>query len=52
MAAKEAAQSLKVLDELMKKLTVSKDAAAIKGASNDIASFINGDILDFDVPIK
>lgn len=52
MAAKETAQSIKVLDELLKKLTISKDAADIKSASHDLASFINGDILDFDVPIK
>ena len=52
MSAKETAQSLKVLGELMSKLTVSKDASAIKGASVDLASFINGDILDFDVPVK
>lgn len=52
MAAKETAQSIKVLDDLMQKLTVSKEADAVKGASNDLASFINGDIVDFDVPIK
>ncbi|KAJ4424038.1 translational elongation factor EF-1 alpha [Gnomoniopsis sp. IMI 355080] len=52
MAAKETAQSIKVLDELMSKLTVSKEADAIKGASNDLASFINGDIVSLDVPIK
>lgn len=52
MAAKETAQSIKVLDELMSKLTLSKEADAIKGASNDLASFINGDIVSLDVPIK
>lgn len=52
MAAKETAQSIKVLDELMSKLTISKEADAIKGASNDLASFINGDIVSLDVPIK
>lgn len=52
MSAKETAQSIKVLDELMQKLTVSKEADAIKGASHDLATFINGDIVDFDVPVK
>lgn len=52
MAAKETAQSIKVLDDLMQKLSVSKEADAVKGASNDLSSFINGDIVDFDVPIK
>lgn len=52
MSAKETAQSIKVLEELMQKLTVSKETAAIKGASNDLATFINGDIVDFDVPVK
>lgn len=52
MAPKENAQSIKVLDDLMQKLTISKEADAIKSASADLASFINGDILDFDVPIK
>lgn len=52
MSSKETAQSIKVLDELMQKLTVSKEADAIKGASNDLAIFINGDIVDFEVPVK
>lgn len=52
MSAKETAQSIKVLDDLLKKLTISKDAADIKGASISLASFINGDILDFEVPTK
>lgn len=52
MSAKENAQSIKVLDELMQKLTVSKEADAIKGASHDLASFINGSIVDLDVPVK
>lgn len=52
MSAKENAQSIKVLDELMQKLTVSKEADGIKSASHDLASFINGQIVDLDVPIK
>jgi elongation factor 3 len=50
--AAENAQSVKVLDELFQKLTVSKEADAIKQASVDIASFINGRIQDLDVPTK
>ncbi|KAG8161084.1 hypothetical protein KVR01_009348 [Diaporthe batatas] len=52
MASKENAQSIKVLDELMSKLNISKDAAEIKGSALELASFINGPIQDFDVPIK
>lgn len=52
MSAKENAQSLKVLDELMSKLTVSKDAAETKEATTALASFINGRIEDQDAPEK
>ncbi|KAI9163813.1 Elongation factor 3B [Paramyrothecium foliicola] len=48
----ENAQSVKVLDELFQKLTVSKDAADIKETSNALAGFINGRIEDQDVPTK
>lgn len=48
----ENAQSVKVLDELMQKLTISKDAAAIKEASGSLASFMNGRIEDQAVPTK
>ncbi|KAI0399721.1 ABC transporter [Xylaria palmicola] len=48
----ENAQSAKVLDELMKQLTISKDAAATKDASAALASFINGSIEDQEAPIK
>lgn len=51
-AASENAQSVKVLDELMKKLTISKDAADVKEASAALASFINGRIEDKDTPIR
>ncbi|KAK8010290.1 elongation factor 3 [Apiospora arundinis] len=50
MSAKENTQSLKVLDDLMSKLTISKDAAATKEATNALASFINGRIEDQDAP--
>ncbi|KAM7207187.1 elongation factor 3 [Naviculisporaceae sp. PSN 640] len=52
MPASENAQSLKVLDELMQKLTISKEADAIKEASANLASFINGRIEDLDTPTK
>ncbi|KAJ4405929.1 translational elongation factor EF-1 alpha [Neurospora sp. IMI 360204] len=52
MSAKENAQSLKVLDELMQKLTIAKEADAVKEASQAVASFINGRIEDLDTPVK
>lgn len=48
----ENAQSVKVLDELFQKLTVSKDASDVKQASSEIASFINGRIEDQEVPTQ
>ncbi|KAI0967150.1 ABC transporter [Xylaria arbuscula] len=48
----ENAQSAKVLDDLMAKLTISKDAAATKDASAALASFINGPIEDQEAPTK
>ncbi|KAJ8128623.1 hypothetical protein O1611_g5010 [Lasiodiplodia mahajangana] len=48
----ENAKSIKVLDDLMAKLTISKDAAAIKDASAALASFINGQIEDQEAPTK
>lgn len=50
--AAENAKSVKVLDELMQKLSVSKDADAIKEASAALASFANGPIEDLDAPTK
>lgn len=52
MAPSENAQSLKVLDELMQKLTISKEPAAIKDASAALASFINGRIEDAAAPTR
>ncbi|KAK2071060.1 hypothetical protein P8C59_005513 [Phyllachora maydis] len=48
----ENAQSLKVLDELMQKLSITKDAAATKETTKELASFINGRIQDLDTPAK
>ncbi|KAK3389540.1 armadillo-type protein [Podospora didyma] len=48
----ENAKSVKVLDELMQKLTISKEASAIKDASAALATFINGAIEDLDTPTR
>ncbi|KAI0905477.1 elongation factor 3 [Ustulina deusta] len=48
----ENAKSAKVLEDLMAKLTVSKDAAATKDAAAALASFINGAIEDQATPTK
>ncbi|KAI0193859.1 ABC transporter [Astrocystis sublimbata] len=48
----ENAQSVKVLDDLMNKLTISKDAAATKDASAALATFINGAIEDQEAPTR
>ncbi|KAJ4300574.1 translational elongation factor EF-1 alpha [Collariella sp. IMI 366227] len=50
--AAENAKSVKVLEELMQKLTISKEADAIKESAAAIASFINGRIEDLDTPTK
>ncbi|SPJ85521.1 probable translation elongation factor eEF-3 [Fusarium torulosum] len=43
-------QSIKVLDELFQKLTVSKESSDIKESASELASFINGRIGDQVVP--
>lgn len=43
-------QSIKVLEELMKKLNVSKSEDEINASSQEIAIFINGDIEEEDAP--
>ena len=50
--AAENAKSVKVLDELMQKLTISKEADAVKESAAAIASFINGRISDLDTPTR
>ncbi|KAK4554019.1 translational elongation factor EF-1 alpha [Recurvomyces mirabilis] len=45
-------QSTKVLEELMKKLSVSKPGDDAKGTSQEIAIFINGDIEEHEAPTK
>lgn len=49
---KENAASIKVLDELMAKLNISKDQADINAATGSLATFINGDIETKDAPTK
>jgi elongation factor 3 len=49
---KENAQSIKVLDELMAKLSVSKSQDEVNAASTNIAIFINGAIAEQDAPTK
>ncbi|KAM0245165.1 hypothetical protein ACHAQJ_010628 [Trichoderma viride] len=48
----EGAESIKVLDELFQKLTVSKEASDIKQSAGELAGFINGRIDDQAVPEK
>ena len=50
--ASENKKSEKVLEQLMSKLTVSKTGDEAKGASQEIATFINGDIEEKDAPTK
>lgn len=45
-------QSIKVLDELLSKLTISKEQDQINQFSQEIATFINGDIEEKDAPTK
>lgn len=48
----ENSKSVKVLEELLSKLTVSKSQDEINASSNDLASFINGDIEEQMAPTK
>jgi elongation factor 3 len=52
MSSKENKGSVKVLDELMAKLAISKEADQVKDASHNLAVFINGDIETKDAPTK
>lgn len=44
--------SVKVLEELLSKLSVSKTADEAVGTTQEIAMFINGGIEDHDAPTK
>lgn len=48
----ENAGSVKVLEELLQKLTVSKAQEDILSTSHDLATFINGDIEEGDAPTQ
>ncbi|CZT48827.1 probable translation elongation factor eEF-3 [Rhynchosporium secalis] len=52
MASKENKESLKVLDELMAKLTISKAQEDINAATHNLAIFINSPIEENDAPTK
>ena len=45
-------KSVKVLDELLTKLTISKTADETSAAAGNIATFINGEIEEHDAPTK
>lgn len=45
-------KSLKALEELLSKLTISKSQDEINAASLDIATLVNGDITEADAPVK
>ena len=45
-------KSVKVLDELLQKLTVSKTAEETRYAAENLATFINGPIEEQEVPTK
>jgi len=51
-ATKENKQSTKVLEELMSKLSVSKPGDEARAFSQEIATFINGNIEEHDAPTK
>lgn len=50
--ASEHAKSVKVLEELLGKLTVSKTADETNAAATNLATFINGPIEEHDAPTK
>jgi len=52
MSSKENKGAVKVLDELMAKLNISKEPAEVEEASQNLAVFINGDIETKDAPTK
>jgi elongation factor 3 len=50
--ASENSKAVKVLEELLSKLTVSKAQDEINSSAASIATFINGDIEEADAPTK
>jgi elongation factor 3 len=51
-ATSESAKSVKALDELLSKLTVSKSQDEASAAANNLASFINGATEEHEAPTK
>ncbi|ORY77668.1 elongation factor 3, variant 1 [Protomyces lactucae-debilis] len=45
-------QSIKILDELLQKLSIAKDEAEVSAATHSLSSFINGAIEEQDAPVK
>jgi len=50
--AKEAAKSVVILEELIKKLTISKEQEEANAAANNIATLLNGPIEEKTMPAK
>lgn len=50
--ASENQKSMKVLDELLNKLTISKTAEDAEYAAENLATFINGPIEEHEIPTK
>jgi elongation factor 3 len=48
----ENSKAVKVLEELLGKLNISKAQDEINASALDIATFINGDIEEGDAPVK
>lgn len=48
----ENSKAVKVLEELLSKLSVSKEQDEINSSAASIATFINGDIEEADAPTK
>lgn len=48
----ENSKSMKVLEDLMAKLSVSKAQDEINATANEIATFINGDIEEGNAPVE
>lgn len=44
--------SIKVIEELLQKLSISKEQADINSTSIDLATFVNGDIEEADAPTR
>lgn len=48
----ENSKSLKVIEELLSKLNISKAQDEINSTALDLANFVNGDIEEADAPTK